>query len=224
MRHLYAPALIAFLLLSTACGPAEEAPKTTNNAPKRPAPEMKAARDKVDPGVSCAASACANPKWQRALPSRDTVLIAFGGANTRSLGGIHHVTETPSDAYVELSEHTQELNDLIDDVFLTIEQAGASAPEVEEDGYARWRSNQGDWDVVIELESADGVDFSIWLGIVATGSELPRDQAGLTGTITMAEDGSRESFRFSLELEDFDELDGVEVNAALEISAEPLEA
>lgn len=222
MRHLYTPALLVFVLLSTACGPAEETPKP-NNTPTPPAPEMKAERDKVDPGVSCTASACADPKWQRALPSRDTVLIDFGGANARSFGGIHQVTEAPSDAYVELSEHTRELNDLIDDVFLTIEQAGASSPEVEEDGYARWRSNQGEWDVVIELESTDGVDFSIWLGVVATGSDLPRDQAGLTGTITMAEDGSRESFRFELELEEFNELDGVEVNAALEISAEPLD-
>lgn len=190
-------------------------------------PEKKEAKKEIDPGVECKQAACASQKWQRALPSRDTVSISFAGStsSTRSLpieqAGLL-IGETSS-AYEDLDDYIGEINDLLDDVFLTVEEAGALEPEVEEDGFARWRLTEDGYDVIVEVSTEDSVNYEIWVDAVDSGSLFERAESGLTGSMVINEDGSKESFEFTLDLEDFSVFDDIEVSSEIVITAEPFD-
>ena len=227
-----------------ACGPVEEdtnneqdasmQTQDDNNAMAQPddmtptmtPEEKKEGKEQVDPGVTCTQAACASEKWQRALPTRNTVSIGFSsGSSTRkqSFDSLGFVTGETSEAYIDLSDYIDEINDLMDDVFLTIEEAGELEPEEETDGYARWRLTQGSYDVVVELATDDGVTYDIWVDAVDSGVLFERAESGLTGSIVLNEDGTKESFEFLLDLEDFGVFDDIEVSSEIVITAEPFD-
>ncbi len=231
------------ILFGASCGPGaeEDANAESNNVTQNKAenkspggnnamtPEkMKEAKDEIDPGVTCMQQGCASDKWQRALPSRDTVSISFGGSGTSaprnlSFDAAGFATGEISSDYQDLEAYIGEINDLLDDVFLTIEEVGALPPEVEEDGFARWRLTQDGYDVIVEVATEDEVNYEIWVDAVDSGVLFERAESGLTGSMVLDEDGNKESFDFLLDLEDFGVFDDIEVTSEIAITARPFD-
>lgn len=173
-----------------------------------------------DDTIPCRTGNCGKPTFRSAVPSRTTVKIDF----QRSAQKPGVALEAVAPGYVALGEHVDEVNTTVDEIFEELELLVGGEPEIEEDTRHRWRiadPDLADTDVVLTLESANEVDFTLAYAIGPTGFDADSATNVLTGAVHLDE-GQKAEFALTI---DFDAattaLPGLDLTGSLEISARP---
>jgi len=127
---------------------------------------------------TCRVDSCGNESFRRAVPTRADVLIRFPATAGAKVSTLDAVAGT----YLWTGDLVGQLNDEVDDVFLTLEDAVSGAPEIADGDVHQWRVPQGSRDAVLRLDRTGDDQFLLTYDVVPTG-EQPSPDAILAGEV-----------------------------------------
>jgi hypothetical protein len=174
----------------------------------------------------CKSGNCGQEKFRRAVPTRGEVRIGHptGRAAAKRIaskkaGQIRQAPvgrarpaalEPVSPALLEVDDQVAEIDDVVDELFAELEGAAGTTPEVESDTEHRWRSPDPELagrDDVLEVTTANGVDFDVAFYIVPTGAGTDGATPVIHGEVKLADDDDVLDFNLDIDLDAYGDAD-----------------
>lgn len=159
--------------------------------------------------LPCRAASCGDASFRHAIPSRGLIRIDLGSGST-SMPIVAGEVAGSRQPLLEFSpylqatlDHIDDINEMVDAVFEDLEYAAGGEPDEQTDVEHLWRDVDEDSgvDVVLDLESADGVQFALAYYEGPTGFEPLPEDAIVSGTITLGADETIDAFDLEIDLD-----------------------
>ncbi|KAB2906493.1 MAG: hypothetical protein F9K40_06520 [Kofleriaceae bacterium] len=134
----------------------------------------------------CPSGNCGKESFRKAIPTRQQMLVPFGGARARlaapAVGAV-------SEAFDATADHVDEINATLDGLLEDLELLAGSTPEIQEDALHQWRLAEGGLDIVLVLTTSDEIQFQLGYYVGETGfAPVPGDEVAAS-TITIDDEG-----------------------------------
>lgn len=196
------------VLLALACGPADSG-GDPDPMPDRP----------------CRAERCGPAEFQAALPSRERLMIGFGGGNATRIsqpGVVISSLDATSEHLELIDENADGIDELIGDVWDELEWVIGSEPELEEEGETWWRTaSEDDPDVellLVATEDDTGFTFQLYAG--PEGIDPESSTEVIRADIDVDSEGEPENLMILIDLDEEASAYGTSTAGAISIEAQ----